>query len=88
MGENGTVSVLRREPLKDDALLIVCNIRYEDGSSFTDLPVIVYPDGTVFTPWDWQGACAHSAQDIPDYDWQLGTTGQKAVMFNGLPRIL
>ena len=52
-----------------------------------DVCFIIYDDGTWFSPYDWQGVIPE-ANDIESIDWMLGVTGRKAVILNGLPRML
>lgn len=48
---------------------------------------IVYEDGTLFHLWDWQGAHPETAEEIADYDWRT-EDGRRAVMLDGMPRVL
>lgn len=48
---------------------------------------IVYDDGTLFCQWDWQGAHPETAEEIADYDWRT-EDGRRAVMLDGMPRML
>lgn len=52
---------------------------------------LMYDDGTVLTMDDWQSTCYPSSldevEDYDDTDW-IDCNGIKAVMLNGLPRIM
>lgn len=77
--------ILGEQPA-DEAQFIKCELQYEDET--VRIPIVVYSDGTIFHPWDWQGECAATPSEIRDYDWTFGKTGKKAIILNGLPRIL
>lgn len=47
---------------------------------------IVYPDGSIFQQYDWQGGYPENREEIADFDW-LAEDGRDAVVIEGLPRI-
>lgn len=69
----------------EEAKYVKCTLNYEDAEM--DVCFIIYDDGTWFSPYDWQGVIPE-ANDIESIDWMLGVTGRKAVILNGLPRML
>lgn len=92
-GNISDVSIVREEELKEHVIMCFCDVIYEEESdgyvpSFQALPILVYPDGTVFTLWDWQGTYPENGSEVADFDWQLETTGTKAIILDGLPRVL
>lgn len=91
MGEKISNVILKSSEVLKDATLYFCDVDYPEESDFSvsykALPVIVYDDGTTFTLWDWTGAYPENASEIENFEWQLGTTGEKAVMLDHLPRI-
>ena len=87
------VSIVREEELREHVMMYFCDViceKEKDGyvPSFQALPILVYPDETVFTLWDWQGAYPKNGSEVADFDWQLETTGTKAIILYGLPRVL
>lgn len=67
---------------------IVAELRYGDDYPLT-LPFIWYEaEDWLFTPWDWQGYPSTSPDDIEDIDWRVNDTRDKAIILNGLPRLL
>jgi len=87
------VSIVREEELREHVMMYFCDViceKEKDGyvPSFQALPILVYPDGTVFTLWDWQGDYPANGSEVADFDWQLETTGTKAIILDGLPRVL
>ena len=42
----------------------------------------------LFTLWDWKGAYPKNGSEVAEFDWQLETTGTKAIILDGLPRVL
>lgn len=49
---------------------------------------IIYDDGTWFSPYDWHGYIPETPENIEEIAWMIGATGRKAIMLNGLPRML
>jgi hypothetical protein len=68
-----------------DASLVDVELRDENGG--VRFAVIEYPDGVIFTPWDWQGQQPKSPDEIEEYKW-VDDKGNEAIMLNGLPRKL
>lgn len=50
-----------------------------------DLIVVEYPDGTQYTPWDWQDGYTKIPDDLGEVRW-LRQDGTPGIMLNGLPR--
>lgn len=80
-----TVEIINRQNINDEAELVSVSLDDTIDTSF-----VIYNDGTVFTPWDWQSADYYckSPEDIPSIKWRLDNTGKEAIVLNGLPRIL
>lgn len=70
----------------EEAQYVKCTLNYDDDVEI-DVCFIIYDDGTWFSPYDWHGVMPE-ANDIESIDWMLGVTGRKAVILNGLPRML
>lgn len=49
--------------------------------------VVLQSAGVQFTPWDWQGMCPFTVDEIADVTW-VDNHGNPAVMLDGLPRAL
>lgn len=80
-----TVKIINRQNINDEAELVSVKIDYAIETSF-----IIYSDGTVFTPWDWQSEECYckSPENIPSITWRLDNTEKMGVVVNGLPRVL
>lgn len=70
-------------PVSDDAKLMT----FISDNCVAKSTAVVYDNGTIFVTDDWQGCYADSFSEIEDYDWHT-LDGQRAVVMNGLPRLL
>lgn len=78
--------VSERLDVGDDAQLV--QVLYGDEKQWKDsTAVVVYDTGDVFCLYDWTLGPLNR-EGIADYDWVHAQTGQRAVLMNGLPRIL
>jgi hypothetical protein len=74
------VEIIKRRKVKEAD---VFHIYHPDIGYFL---VVKYPDGTQFTPWDWQAGYRDIPKDLEDIeDWQ-DKDGDRAFVVNGLPR--
>ncbi len=81
-GDDVTIeSVLDRD--SDAALL-------EITAGVAHTSVIVYNDGTIFTPMDWQGEYAETFEEVAENDHIIWRTidNKEVVMLDGKPRLL
>lgn len=83
--EAETVKIINRQNINDEAELVSVSIDDTIETSF-----VIYADGIVFTPWDWQQAedYCRSPEEIASVKWRLDNTEKLAVVIDGLPRIL
>jgi len=51
------------------------------------ISLILYPDGTQWTLWDWNDKC-ESVEDIPENRWLRQDKYGPGIVINGLPRAL
>ena len=62
----------------------------------TNVATVTYPDGSMFTPMDWQGPQPQTADEVAHYTWCKVDNADPtntdawtpAIMLNGWPRIL
>lgn len=80
-----SISVKYEESAREGTLAMM-KLNYADEDY--DIPFVVYPDGSAFMPLDWQGALPEHADGIGEIDWVSMPSKQRAVMMDGLPRIL
>lgn len=80
-----TVKIISCQKINEEAELVSASIDDAIETSF-----IIYSDGTVFTPWDWQSEECYckSPENIPSITWRLDNTEKMGVVVNGLPRVL
>ena len=70
-------------PLEDGARLMT----FVSDNGIAESSAVVYPDGTIFVTDDWQTYYAENAEQIDGYDWHT-LDGRKAVIMDGLPRVM
>lgn len=93
VAKEGTYTVLARLCSYPDADLYKVEVRTGEGLCY-DIAVLVYdgqdPDDALFAPRDWQGAQPKidDGVDVPDVEWMEYTTGDAAVVVDGLPRLM
>ncbi len=64
-------------------------IEFQSEDKSVKSSAVVYPDGTTFVLFDWQGAYPHTEDEIEEYNhWVCANNNHDAVVFNGLPRLL
>lgn len=81
------VEINKMENLEDEKMIVVWfDAIYEDET----MPLVfIVPtnEDYVITPWDWQGYMPENLDEIEEIDWRINTSGRRAIMFCGLPRI-
>lgn len=78
-GDDAMCPVRREQDLAAGAVLL--HVQHPKAGL---VAVIAYPDGTQFTPSDWQGEQPQEPADISRWQW-VDETGRDAVMYDGLP---
>lgn len=85
-------NIERAIEIEDGVRLVIfaCGFDDEPGIEQTRLctAAVVYDDGDVFVLSDWQGGYPDKADEIADYEWICASTGRRAVILDGLPRVL
>lgn len=85
-GENVTsVKVTSCTELQLGVNFVECELWYRDEAM--DICFIVYCSGDWFSPYDWHGHIP-AINEIGEVDWMWGISGHKAIMLQGLPRIV
>lgn len=70
-----------------EAHFVVADIDYPEREM--RIPFIVYNDGEVFYPFDWEdGDLPDTAVDIDHIKWVSYPDDSQGIIINGLPRIL
>lgn len=88
MGENCVdVEITSTTPV-NGASFVIAKMKFNvsEGPDEYTIPFVVYPDGGVFMPNDWQGWLPDKAEDIDEIEWVSMPDKGRAVMLNGLPR--
>lgn len=82
------VTIASNEDL-GDAHFIVAVIDYRDHDFSTQMriPYVVYNDGEVFMPFDWEDDLPTTAVDIDHIKWVSFPDDCPGIVMNGLPRI-
>ena len=79
------VTIVTHEDL-GEAHFVVADIDYPERDM--RIPFIVYNDGEVYMPYDWEDAdLPETAVDIDHINWVSCYDDSKALIFNGLPRV-
>ena len=79
------VTIVTHEDL-GEAHFVVADIDYPERDM--RIPFIVYNDGEVYMPDDWEDAdLPETAVDIDHINWVSCCDDSKALIFNGLPRV-
>lgn len=76
-------TIIQSIQVADDAKLMT----FVSDNGIAKSSAVVYDDGTVFVTDDWQGYYAESLNEIEDCEWHT-LDGQRAVIVDGLPRVL
>lgn len=89
MGEEFTELTINSESKIQEAMFVMTTIKYdaEWGPDGYNVPFIVYEDGGVFMPRDWQGWMPEIPEEIEEIEWVSCPDKELAILFNGLPRI-
>jgi hypothetical protein len=70
-----------------EAHFVVANIEYFCDSELR-VPFVIYNDGKIFMPRDWQsGELPQTTDEIEDINWVTYPNAHDAVIKDGLPRI-
>lgn len=78
------VTIVTNEDL-GEAHFVVADINYPERDM--RIPFVVYNDGEVFMPYDWEGDLPETAVDIDHIKWVSFRDGSQALIINGLPRV-
>lgn len=78
-------TVLEERKVHNEATLY--NVTFESEGMKFEVPVIIYPDGSQFTPSDWDTPYPETDEAIIDIRW-MSQDGRLAVMMDGLPRLI
>lgn len=78
------VTIVKNEDL-GEAHFIVADIDYPERDM--RIPFIIYNDGEVFIPHDWEGDLPDTAVDIDHIKWDSYPNDSQALIINGLPRV-
>lgn len=69
-----------------EAHFVVANIEYFCDSELR-VPFVIYNDGKIFMPRDWQsGNSPQTADGIENTEWVTFPSGHDAIIVDGLPR--
>lgn len=84
VSDNGMgYTVINSITLKDHAKLMT----FVSNNGVAKSSAVIYDDGMIFVTDDWQGDYAERLEEIEEYDWH-SLDGRRAVIIDGLPRIL
>lgn len=78
------VTIVTNEDL-GEAHFVVADINYPERDM--RIPFMVYNDGEVFMPFDWEDDLPTTAVDIDHIKWVSFPDDCTAIIMNGLPRI-
>lgn len=89
MGENVLEAHIASKTQVQEATFVVVNLKFDvnEGRNEYTIPFVVYPDGGVFMPSDWQGWLPETADEIDQVEWLSMPDKGRAITLNGLPRI-
>lgn len=76
-------TIIQTIQVADDAKLMT----FVSDNGIAKSTAVVYDDGTIFVTDDWQGYYAESFDEIEELDWYT-LDGERAVIMDGLPRVL
>ena len=79
------VTIVTNEDL-GEAHFVVADINYPERDM--RIPFIVYDDGEVYMPYDWEGELPVTAVDIDHIKWVSCYDYSPLYILNGLPRVL
>lgn len=86
------MNIVKQEELKGEAWFILALLEYKDsdGNYGMYVPFIAYNgEDFIFTPWDWQAFDENcTAEEVCDIEWRVNDTDHKAIIMDGLPRVL
>lgn len=78
------VTIVTNEDL-GEAHFVVADINYPERDM--RIPFVVYDDGEVYMPYDWEGDLPLTAVDIEHTKWVSYTDESPLYIINGLPRL-
>lgn len=78
------VTIVTNEDL-GEAHFVVADINYPERDM--RIPFIIYNDGAVFSPYDWESELPVTAVDIDHTKWVSFTDGSPLFIINGLARV-
>ena len=76
------VTIVKHEDI-GEAHFVVADIDYPERDM--RIPFIIYNDGEVYMPYDWEGELPVTAVDIDHIKWE-SLKGSPLYIINGLPR--
>ena len=78
------VTIVTNEDL-GEAHFVVADINYPERDM--RIPFIIYNDGEVYMPYDWEGELPETAVDIDHTKWVSYRDESPLYIINGLPRV-
>ena len=78
------VTIVTNEDL-GEAHFVVADINYPERDML--IPFIVYNDGEVYIPYDWEDDLPLTAVDIDHIKWESYHDNSPLYIINGLPRV-
>ena len=81
-GQAINVTIVTNEDL-GEAHFVVADIDYPEREM--RIPFIVYNDGEVYMPYDWEGVLPVTAVDIDHIKWESYHDNSPLYIINGLP---
>ena len=78
------VTIVTNEDL-GEAHFVVADIDYPEREM--RIPFIIYNDGEVYMPYDWEGILPVTAVDIDHIKWESYHDNSPLYIINGLPRV-
>lgn len=81
------VIINKQVALTEGATWCECTLTLSDDDTM-EVVFVIFADGAWFSPFDWQGPMPAGPDEISEFDWQIGASGLRAIVLNGLPRAL
>lgn len=86
-GENIKSVIIESRDVDNYSQLTVANLTYFNGWSIR-VSILIYADGSYFTPIDWKSLMPQSMAGVKYFKWQIGVTGHEAKKLHGKPFVL